>query len=171
MNSAYSCDPSKRVTAASAAFLGIQQAPHKQHPSWSYAGTAEEPCIGSGALDWPQWCLPWSLLLWLPSKEWQSHWQHSTDTDSLVIHNIFVTLTSTPGIGCEPAWSCICSQRWYHKHPPTKPASAQLQPTAFFFHWEKGFYVGLMLCIMQLCHFWLGRQSLISGSSILLNCG
>lgn len=45
--------------------------------------------------------------------------------DSLVCNNISVTLTSTPGMVFEPAYSCIC-ERWQDKHAPMKPGSATL---------------------------------------------
>lgn len=83
--------------------------------------------------------------------------QHFCHTDQLSWHGVWAS---------QYLWSETAWQTPSHEARQCKAIAHHS-----FFHWEKWFYVRPMLCIMQLCRFWLDRQSHISGSSVSWNCG
>lgn len=147
----------------------VTQERQLQHPRGLFWGPSKHPTSSnslgatlgllmsssSGAGDGPQWYVPLSLLLWLPGEEWQRCWQHSTDTEQ----------------------SCVCSfchtdqHSWHGTKLYPRSETARQAPSRKARQQKAIAQRSVFHCIMQLCQFWLGGQSPVSGSRVSWNCG
>lgn len=167
MNWAYSYDLRNMTTAASVALLRIQQVSHKQQLSGRHPGTAYEQGMDhSGIFHWASHCGSPAAM------EWQSCWQPSTDTEQTLLRVTFLSQWPALLAWCLSQHKAVSVIRESMTNTlPWSQAVQSYSPPKFFSHWEKWYYVRPMLCIMQLCHFWLGRQSPVSGSRVTWNSG
>lgn len=152
--------------AAPVAFLKIQWILHKQQLSESGSGNAYE----LRSCGWTTVVPPSEASCWgSPRKSDRApaaqNWHRAAScvqppchTDQHCWHGVWASIKLY-------LWSQTAGQT------PSHEASAELSRPKFFLHWEKLFQVSPMPSIMQLCWFWLGKQSPISGFRVLRNCG